>query len=53
MDIWQSLNGVVSVELTSADPAADLRIIRNMNIDLYHIERLDDLSLRFRLRQQP
>lgn len=52
MDLWQSLNGIVTVELTSADTAADLRAIQSAGIVLYHIERLDDLSLRFQLRRQ-
>lgn len=52
MDIWQSLNGIVTAELISADPASDLRMIQKAGIRLYHIERLDDLSLRFQLRRQ-
>ncbi len=50
MDVLGSLEGMVSVELTCADPAAALRAISRQRIPLFDTEMTGPLQLRFRIR---
>ncbi len=49
MDIIRSLDGMVTLELTSADPMAFLRIA---GIPIYDLEKVTQLQYRFRVRRQ-
>ena len=42
MDFWKSLNGMVRVELISADPAAAISQINAAGIHIFDAYRLDD-----------
>ncbi len=52
MDIWNSLGGMVELELTSADPAGALRAINSAGITLYKTRQEGDLTLVFHLRRR-
>ena len=53
MDLWKSLNGMVQIELTSADPAAAISQINTAGIGIYGAKREDgDIVSRFRIRRQ-
>ncbi len=52
MDVLGSLEGMMSVELTCADPAAALRAISRQNIPLFDTEMTGPLQLQFRIRRQ-
>ena len=53
MDLWKSLNGMVQIELTSADPAAAISQINTAGIRIYGAKREDgDIVSRFRIRRQ-
>lgn len=49
MDIWRSLAGVVEVELTSAIPEESLGAISALGMELTALEKVGDLSYRFRI----
>ncbi len=49
MNIWNSLAGMVSLELTSADPSGALNLMQKNNIPVYDLENGEDLQLRFRI----
>lgn len=51
MDLWRSLSGMVDVELVSADPAGSMREINTVNIPIFDLVWMDDLTIRFRLRR--
>lgn len=52
MDLWHSLNGLVEMEIISADPAASLSRIYNLGITLENVKFADELTIRFRVRRQ-
>ncbi len=53
MDLWKSLNGMVRVSLTSADPAAAISQINAAGITVYGADRMeDDIVTRFSVRRQ-
>lgn len=53
MDFWKSLNGMVRVALTAADPAAAISQISAAGIRIFDAYRLDDdIILHFSLRRQ-
>lgn len=53
MDLWKSLNGMVQVELTSADPAAAISHINAAGIEIFGAQREDDnIVTRFSVRRQ-
>lgn len=52
MDLWHSLNGLVELEIISADPAASLSRIYNLGIPLENVKFVDELTIRFRVRRQ-
>lgn len=47
MDFWRSVTGIVTVELTSADPAGALQAANAAGITLYNTRQMGDLTLRF------
>ncbi len=49
MDIFRSLDGMVTLELTSADPMAFFRIA---GIPVYDLEKITELQYRFRVLRQ-
>jgi sporulation protein YqfD len=53
MDLWKSLNGMVQIRLTSADPAAAISQINAAGITVYGADREDDdIITRFSVRRQ-
>ncbi len=53
MDLWRSLNGMVQLELTSADPAAAISQINSAGIVIHNANREDDdIVTRFAVRRQ-
>lgn len=48
MNLWQSLEGMVSGELTGADPGTSLQRINESGIPLADVEWVDELTVRFR-----
>ena len=52
MDFWNSLGGIVMVELTSADPVGALQTISENGIVLQHVEFIRDLTLRCDIRRR-
>ncbi len=53
MDLWQSMAGMVQIELTSADVAAALRQISNHAIPIFTVQPgYDMLSVRFQVRRK-
>ncbi len=51
MNLWQSLSGMVRIEIVSADTAATLFTIQENGILLHHIESVDELTLRFSVKK--
>ncbi len=49
MGIWNSLAGMVSLELTSADPSGALNLMQMKNIPVYDLQNGEALQLRFRI----
>ena len=52
MGLWRSLNGVITVEILSADPVRTLAKIQNMGITLENVQFQDELSIQFQIRRQ-
>lgn len=52
MDLWRSLNGMITAEILSADPTTVLAEIHNNGITLEHVHFLDELTMRFQTRRQ-
>ena len=53
MNIWQSLNGMVTVDLISGDAAGAMVAVSNAGIYVENSEILDDtLTVRFVIRRQ-
>ena len=52
MGFWQSLHGMLQVELTSADPAAALFAIHKSGIEVHEIEKPQQLQLRFQIHRR-
>ena len=48
MNIWRSAEGIVTAELTGAEPEKTLRFINEHGIQLYEIQRRGELTVRFR-----
>lgn len=51
MDVWSSLFGMVTVELTSAEPTQAMAQCNRMGIALFGVVWVDGLTVRFRLRR--
>lgn len=52
MGLWRSLNGVLTVEILSADPIGSLAEIQNTGIALEHIAFPDELTMQLQIRRQ-
>ncbi len=52
MGFWQSMYGMLQVELTSADPASALFAIQKNGIDLHKIEKTQQLQIRFEISRR-
>ena len=52
MDLWNSLTGLVTVEITSAAPGALLGMITDRGITLMNVEWITDLTLRCQIRRR-
>lgn len=49
MDIWNDLSGELEVELTSAQPEAELQALACLGLTMSHLEKTDDLTYRLRI----
>ncbi len=52
MDLWHSLNGMVTFQITSADPAGMLSMLHRHGIPMEDIHFLDELTLHFQVQRQ-
>lgn len=52
MDIWHSLNGMVTFQITSADPAGMLCVLHGHGVPMENIQFLDELTLHFQVQRQ-
>jgi sporulation protein YqfD len=52
MDLWHSLNGVVELEIISADPAHMLSDLYEQGIPLSNIRHVDELTVRLQVKRQ-
>lgn len=52
MDLFQSMGGVLDVELTSAEPEQAIAAFSRENGEIYSIRYVSDLTRRFRIRRQ-
>lgn len=52
MDLWHSLNGVVELEIISADPAHMLSALYEQGIPLSNIRHMDELTVRLQVKRQ-
>lgn len=52
MDLWKSLGGMIEVELTSAEPETALGVINTKGIEIFRVEQISELTLRFRIRRK-
>ena len=51
MDVFQSMAGMVEVELTSADPGRSLMLAADAGIHVFDTRQVSDLTLMFRIRR--
>lgn len=51
MNLWRSLEGMIEVELTSAEPELSLEWINRSKIDMYHVCQKDPLTFLFSIRR--
>lgn len=51
MNIWRSAEGVLTVELVSAEPEKALTAINTVGISLRRVVRMGELTLRFQIRR--
>ena len=52
MDVWKSIAGMLTVELTSAEPEQTLTACNASGIELFQLQRRGDLTCRFRIRRR-
>lgn len=52
MDLWRSLNGMVTIQITSADPAGALSALHGRGIPMENVQLVDELTLRFQVQRQ-
>ena len=52
MDIWHSINGMVALRITCADPSGILTLIHDAGIILHQVSMPDELTLRVTVRRQ-
>ena len=51
MDFYQSLSGMMEMQLISADIPSSLEAITDANIMLYNVQQTDEVTVRFRIRR--
>ena len=51
MGLFRSVSGMVEAEVTSADPGEALRQISDTGMEVYGVQRVSELSVRFRVRR--
>lgn len=51
MNLWRSLEGMMEVELTSAEPELSLERINEEQIEVFHVRRKDSLTFLFSIRR--
>lgn len=51
MNLWRSLEGMMEVELTSAEPELSLEKINGSKIDVYHVRQQSPLTFLFSIRR--
>ena len=52
MDFWHSLNGMVTFQITSADPASVLSALYSRGIPMENVQFADELTIHFQVRRQ-
>lgn len=52
MDLWHSINGMVALRITCADPSGILTLIHDAGIILHQVSMPDELTLRVTVRRQ-
>lgn len=52
MDFWQSVNGMETLKITSADPTGILTVIHNAGLVLHQVSMEDELTLILTVRRQ-
>ena len=52
MNMWQSFNGTVQVQIISADPPAAINTLNQSGVILYETEYVDDFTLLIQIRRQ-
>lgn len=52
MDLWHSLNGMVTIQITSADPAGVLSALYGRGIPMEDVRFVDELTLHFQVERQ-
>lgn len=52
MDFWRFVNGVVVMEITSADPVRTLRELHESGVALENVRYLDDLTFQIQTKRQ-
>ncbi len=52
MDFWHSANGLIQVQITSADPPAAITAYHQAGISISETEYIDDFTIRLHIRRQ-
>ena len=52
MDLWHSLNGMVTIQITSADPAGVITSLHGYGIPVDNVRFVDELTLHFQVPRQ-
>ena len=52
MDLWRSLNGMVTFQITSADPAGVLSVLYRRGIPMENVQFVDELTVHFQVQRQ-
>ncbi len=52
MDLWHSLGGMITVEITTADIFSFLTCLQDQQVSIWNIEKQSDLQYRFRIRRR-
>ena len=52
MGIWRSLNGTVTLQITTADPAQLLSELHRLDVPMEQVRFMDELTLQLRIKRQ-
>lgn len=52
MDFWKRMAGFLEVEITSANPEEMLCFLTMRGVEVFRVQRLDDLSVRLKIRRK-